>query len=198
VTTADFQLSKLHFFIIRIKKDALSDSQGGIFVFKVNDYVMYGSTGVCKIIDISKEKHISINSEETDYYVLHPVFNDNIVIKIAVNNPNAPIRAILTKDEVLSLIKTMPEQETIWIDDNRERSEYFKAILKSKESEDWVKLIKTLFLEKEARSLVGKTLTKTDEGIMNTVEKLLYEEFAIALGISPDEVLAFIEEYIPK
>jgi CarD family transcriptional regulator len=83
-------------------------------VFKVNDYVMYGSTGVCKIIDISKEKHISINSEETDYYVLHPVFNDNIVIKIAVNNPNAPIRAILTKDEVLSLIKTMPEQETIW------------------------------------------------------------------------------------
>lgn len=78
------------------------------------------------------------------------------------------------------------------------RSEYFKAILKSKESEDWVKLIKTLFLEKEARSLVGKTLTKTDEGIMNTVEKLLYEEFAIALGISPDEVLAFIEEYIPK
>ncbi|MGI6422392.1 MAG: CarD family transcriptional regulator [Syntrophomonadaceae bacterium] len=167
-------------------------------MFKVNDYVMYGSTGVCKIIDISKEKHISINSEETDYYVLHPVFNDNIVIKIAVNNPNAPIRAILTKDEVLSLIKTMPEQETIWIDDNRERSEYFKAILKSKESEDWVKLIKTLFLEKEARSLVGKTLTKTDEGIMNTVEKLLYEEFAIALGISPDEVLAFIEEYIPK
>jgi CarD family transcriptional regulator len=110
-------------------------------VFKVNDYVMYGSTGVCKIIDISKEKHISINSEETDYYVLHPVFNDNIVIKIAVNNPNAPIRAILTKDEVLSLIKTMPEQETIWIDDNRERSEYFKAILKSKESEDWVKLL---------------------------------------------------------
>ena len=167
-------------------------------MFKVNDYVMYGSTGVCKIIDISKEKHISINSEETDYYVLHPVFNDNIVIKIAVNNPNAPIRAILTKDEVLSLIKTMPEQETIWIDDNRERSEYFKAILKSKESEDWVKLIKTLFLEKEARSLVGKTLTKTDEGIMNTVEKLLYEEFAVALGISPDEVLAFIEEYIPK
>lgn len=167
-------------------------------MFKVNDYVMYGSTGVCKIIDISKEKHISINSEETDYYVLHPVFNDNIVIKIAVNNPNAPIRAILTKDEVLSLIKTMPEQETIWIDDNRERSEYFKAILKSKESEDWVKLIKTLFLEKEARSLVGKTLTKTDEGIMNTVEKLLYEEFAIALGISPDEVLLFIEEYIPK
>ena len=167
-------------------------------MFKVNDYVMYGSTGVCKIIDISKEKHISINSEETDYYVLHPVFNDNIVIKIAVNNPNAQIRAILTKDEVLSLIKTMPEQETIWIDDNRERSEYFKAILKSKESEDWVKLIKTLFLEKEARSLVGKTLTKTDEGIMNTVEKLLYEEFAIALGISPDEVLAFIEEYIPK
>ena len=167
-------------------------------MFKVNDYVMYGSTGVCKIIDISKEKHISINSEETDYYVLHPVFNDNIVIKIQVNNPNTSMRPILTKDEVLSLIKTMPETETVWIDDNRERSEYFKSILKSKESEGWAKLIKTLFLEKEARSLVGKSLTKTDEGIMNTAEKLLYEEFAVALDITPDEVLPFIQEYITK
>ena len=167
-------------------------------MFKINDYVMYGSTGVCKIADIRKETHVNINSEETDYYILLPVYNDNIVIKIQVNNPNTSMRPILTKDEVLSLIKTMPETEPVWIDDNRDRSEYFKSILKSKESEGWAKLIKTLFLEKEARSLVGKSLTKTDEGIMNTAEKLLYEEFAVALDITPDEVLPFIQEYITK
>jgi CarD family transcriptional regulator len=167
-------------------------------VFKVNDYVMYGSTGVCRITDIRKEKHISINSEETDYYVLQPVYNDNIVIKIPVNNTKAPMRPILTKEEVLSLIKRISENETSWIEDNRERSHYFKTALKSRDSEGWAKLIKTLFLEKEARSLVGKTLSKADESIMNTVEKLLYEEFAIALDIPAEEVFSFIQAYIQE
>ena len=27
-------------------------------MFKVNDYVVYGSTGICRITDIVKDKHI--------------------------------------------------------------------------------------------------------------------------------------------
>ena len=27
-------------------------------MFKVNDYIMYGTTGVCKIIDIKKQKFL--------------------------------------------------------------------------------------------------------------------------------------------
>jgi CarD family transcriptional regulator len=92
----------------------------------------------------------------------------------------------------------MPEKETIWIDDSRERSEYFKAALKTRKSEEWVKLIRTLYLEKEARSAVGKTLMKIDEDIMNTAEKQLNEEFAIALNISPDEVIPYIIEHISQ
>ena len=39
---------------------------------------------------------------------------------------------------------------------------------------------------------------KTDEEIMNTAEKNLYEEFAIALNISPEEVVSYIHERIPS
>jgi len=163
-------------------------------MFKVNDYVVYGSTGVCKITDI--EKDMDINHDEIEYYILHPVYNDNMTIKIPVNNPNVSMRPILTKDEVLSLIATMPEEETIWIDDNRERNEHFKAALRTRKSEEWIKLIRTLYLEKEARAVAGKTLTKTDEDILNTAEKQLNEEFAIALNISPDEVASYILEHI--
>lgn len=163
-------------------------------MFKVDDYVMYGSTGVCKITGIGKDDYN--NHDETEYYILHPVYVDNMTIKIPVNNPNVSMRAILTKDEALSLIMTMPEQETIWIDDSRERSEYYKAILRTRKSEEWIKLIKTLYLEKEARAIVGKTLSRTDEEIMNTAEKQLTEEFSIALNISPDKVVPFILELI--
>lgn len=46
--------------------------------------------------------------------------------------------------------------------------------------------------------MAGKKLTKTDEDIMNIAEKQLSEEFAVALDISPDEVLPYILEHIPK
>ena len=41
-------------------------------MFKVNDYVIYNSMGVYKIIDIRKEK--DINDEETEYYIMQPVY----------------------------------------------------------------------------------------------------------------------------
>jgi CarD family transcriptional regulator len=39
---------------------------------------------------------------------------------------------------------------------------------------------------------VEKKLTKSDEDIMSTAERQLYEEFAIVLDISPDEIVPFI------
>lgn len=163
-------------------------------MFKVNDFVVYGTTGVCRITDIARDEY-SGNSE-TEYYILHPVYNDNMTIKIPVNNHKISMRAVLAKEEVSSLIATMADKETIWIEDSRERSELFKSMLRKGTCEDWIKLIKTLYLEKESRSATGKTLTNTDEEIMRSAEKQLNEEFAIVLNISPDEVLPYIFERI--
>ena len=166
-------------------------------MFKVNDYVVYGSTGVCRITGISKDKYNS--SIETEYYVLEPVYSNNpMTIKTPVNNPNPLMRAIITKDEILSLIAMMPEIEPLLLDRGKQRSDTFKAALRTGEEEDWIKIIKTLYLEKKAKSIVNKKLTKTDEDIMNSAEKQLYEEFAIALNISPDEVVSYIFEHIPE
>ncbi len=164
-------------------------------MFKVNDYIVYGLTGVCRITDIAKDE---ISNNETEYYVLNPVNNNNLTIKVPVGNQNVAMRPIITKNDIESLIESMPETESIWLDDERQRSVSFKTALKSGKNEELIKIIRTLYLEKEARSLVGKKLTKTDEDIMNTAEKQLTEEFAVALDISPDEVLPYILENVPK
>lgn len=161
-------------------------------MFKVNDYILYGATGVCQITDIIKDKY---GSDESEYYVLHPVYGNNMTIKIPVKN-DVLMRPVLTKDEVLSLIASMPEKETFWIDDQRERNNTFKSALKSQQDEELIKIIKALYQQKQAKAVVNKKLTKTDEALMNAAEKQLYEEFAIALNISPDEVLPFIHKYI--
>ncbi|MGE5416651.1 MAG: CarD family transcriptional regulator [Acidobacteriota bacterium] len=164
-------------------------------MFKVNDYVVYGSTGVCLITDIQQDEFAG--NEGIEYYVLKPVYSENMTIKIPVNNVKVKMRKTMSKDEVLALIAKMPEQETLWLDDNRERSEYFKAALKTGKSEEWVKIIKTIYLEKTEKAAIGKKLSKTDEDVLKSAEKQLNEEFALALGISPDEVLPYILQHIP-
>ena len=59
-------------------------------MFKVNDYVMYGMTGACKVIDIKKEKFM--NNEQKECYVLSPIYSKNMTIKIPVDNKKVIIR----------------------------------------------------------------------------------------------------------
>lgn len=163
-------------------------------MFKVNDYVVYGTRGVFQIIDIKKEKHKS--SDETEYYILQPVCNNKMTIKTPVNNSKVLMREIMTKDDVSSLIAAMPEEETIWINDDKQRNEIFKAALRTGKNEELIKIIKALHIAKEKRSVIGKKLRKTDEYIMETAEKQLHEEFAIALNILPSEVGSYILGHI--
>ena len=48
-------------------------------MFKVNDYIMYGMTGVCQVVDITKESFI--DNLQKEYYVLKYIYsNDTIII----------------------------------------------------------------------------------------------------------------------
>lgn len=166
-----------------------------IWMYKVKDYVFYGSTGVCLVEDISKD---AFGQDETMYYVLKPVYSENMTIRIPVNNQNTRMRPVMTKDEALALIANLPTQDTTWTDDDKQRSADFKIALKTGSNEEWARIIRTIYLERESRSAAGKKLSRTDEETMNTAERFLNQEIALALGISPDEVPAYISVNIPE
>ena len=165
-------------------------------MFKVNDYVMYGITGVCEILDIKKEE--LRNKEKKDYYVLKPVYSSNTIIKIPVDNMKISMRKIHSKAEVDYIINSIPNEKSVLIDDEKERNEKFKSMLKSGECNEWIQLIKSIYENKRYRKSVGKKLGKGDDEIMKTAERLINEEFATILNISPEEVNAYIENNIPK
>lgn len=165
-------------------------------MFKVNDYIMYGMTGVCKVIDIKEEKFI--NDTKKECYVLDPIYSKNTIIKIPVDNKKVVMRKIHSKEEAISLINSMPEKETLWIDDERERTDKFKLMLKTGECEDLITLIKSIYSNKKNKGALGKKINKSDDEIMKAAENLLNEEFAIILGISPDKVTSYILNHISK
>lgn len=159
-------------------------------VFSKNDYIIYGTTGVCKIVDIIKKKFGTNN--EREYYVLKPTYDINSTIYAPTDSDAISIRKIMTVSEVYELIKTMPDNETIWIEYINLRKQKYTDILKNANKKELVKLIKTLYIQKQQKKEEGKKLYVGDEKIMSEAERLLHEEFALVLKIKIEEVLPFI------
>ena len=102
------------------------------------------------------------------------------------------MRKIISKGYMTSLINDMTNMETLWIDDEKKRNNQFKTMLKSGKCEDLIKLI---FNKRYAKS-TSKKLNKADKEIIKEAERLLNEEFAIILNISPNEVNSYISSQI--
>ena len=54
----------------------------------------------------------NISGDETQYYIMEPACGNNLTIKTPVDNRKVMMRKILSKDEVMSLIESLPDQET--------------------------------------------------------------------------------------
>ena len=99
---------------------------------KIGDNIMYGANGVMTIVDIREE---SIGDISRSYYVLRPASSrsDSLTFVPTENERLVEaMRPLLTRDEVISLIKEMKNPKPIeWINENRPRSEAFKRIMES-------------------------------------------------------------------
>lgn len=164
-------------------------------MFQINDTVSYSTQGVCVIKEI---KQMNLSGKTENYYVLKPIYSSNSTIYVPIANENltAKMRRILSRDEIKELIKAMPDEETVWIENDAERKEKYQQIISSSDHKKLVGLIKTLYLEQSRRSKEGKRLRQSDEQLFKRAEAMLYGEFALVLDISPDQVIPFLHNEI--
>lgn len=164
-------------------------------MFNIDDTILYGSHGICKIGDITKQK---FGSETNDYYILHPVHNPSATIYVPVNNQKLTdkMRRILSEEEIYELIKAMPDTNSEWIENKNERNERFRSIISSGDRREIIKLIKVIYNHREELKATGKKLHAADEQFFKEAEKVIYDEFAMVLNIRYDQVLPFIVNQI--
>ena len=161
----------------------------------MNDSVLYGIDGICQVTRVTT-KIIDGNPEE--YYVLHPVGQETTTIYVPMANEALVSRMhrLLSVDEVLELIRSIPEEETIWIENDLIRRITYGQILLGDDRRELLRLIKTLFLRAQSLKHGKRKMHAADEKIMKEAEKRLYDEFAHVLQIEPDQVLPFIMNMI--
>ena len=161
--------------------------------YKIDDTILYGTHGVCRITDVSEK---TFNGCSKEYYVLKPVNDEKATVFVPAGNEKliAKMRHVLTADEIHELIRAMPGKDTIWIENESERKDKYKKILMSGDRVELVQLIKTLYNHQKEQIAAGKKLHMTDERFMKDAERLLYEEFAHVLDIQYEQVLLLIVE----
>lgn len=163
----------------------------GESMYNINDSVQYSSQGVCRITDITSRK---INGQSIEYYVLNPFYDEKSTIFVPVHNENLTrkMRRIMSAEEIHELIKAMPDEKTMWIDDRNIRRESYRKILLDGNRRNLVKMIKALHIQQEKLKAQGKRLSTSDEVFLKEAEKILHDELALVLNIERDQVLPFI------
>ncbi len=162
-----------------------------IKMYNVNDTVIYSTHGVCKITDITEKDFMG---KKKEYYVLQPINNATTTLFAPTDNQAvlAKLRRILSKEEIHKLVDGIRDEEPVWIADDVERKEKFRAVLASGDHGALIQMIKALWLQKQQREAEGKKLHMSDERFFTDAEQLLYDEFQYVLKIGKEELISYI------
>jgi len=166
-------------------------------VFKKGEYVVCGNNGICKVTDVTT-LNMSGTPKDRLYYILKPVYAESSTVYIPVDNHKVSLRSAVSEAEVHALIERIPSLDLIWVENEKQRELTYKECLKQNTCEDYVRIIKTLYLRKQDRLSKGQKVIGLDERYLKQAEEFLYGELAIALGIKKEEVQAYITEEIEK
>lgn len=166
-------------------------------MFEKGGYIVYGTTGVCQIEDITGMKSKGSSGEKL-YYVLRPCFQKGNTIFTPVDNGKIAMRAAMTREEAEMLIKRIPQIEELEEADDRERERLYKEAIKSGKPGEWIRIIKTSYLRSRKREAEGKRATTVDDRYFHTAEDHLYAELAVVLGMDRDAVKKYIGQSIEQ
>lgn len=163
-------------------------------MFSVSDFVVFGSADVYKIVDIC-QKDFGEDSKR-NYYVLNPVFGNSLDVYIPTSHKQMPMRKILSKKEIVQIIKSMPDIEDKWIEDHKQRKTTYTEVLASGDHEKIIRIIKNIHIHKLELEQQGKQLIITDKELLKSAEKLIYHEFAAVLDLEPEQITDYIIQNI--
>ena len=160
-------------------------------MFKPGEYIHYGSSGLCRVEEITK---LNVSGADKDrlYYRLSPLEGQGGVIYTPVDNQKVQMRRVLSTEEAKQLIDSIPDIQELWISEEKQREQNYKQALKSPDCRCWIQIIKTLYLRKQSRMAQGRKITATDEKYLKSAENRLYSELALALGQDKSDM----EQYI--
>lgn len=164
-------------------------------MYKIGDFIIHGSNGVCVVDDIGSMDVPGIPPDRV-YYTLRPYYVKGSTIFTPADSDKVVMRPVLTRDEALKLIDEMEDIECLWVRDEKKREQEYKEALRTCDCRELVKIIKAIYMRQQERLAEGKKITFRDEKYFSIAEDNLFGELAISLDMGKGEVKSFIQEKV--
>ncbi|MDO5562010.1 MAG: CarD family transcriptional regulator [Synergistaceae bacterium] len=160
--------------------------------YKVDDYVVYRRSGVCRIVDIRRENFSSLGEKE--YYVMKALCDERskFYVPADLDVVEHCIRRVLSPDEVKTAIARAESLDDRWDDDSDTRTANFGRILAGGSSAEALWVLKALSLYKKKLKGENKKFYDSDSKLLNEAERIVTEEFSFVLGIKREDVIPYI------
>lgn len=166
-------------------------------MFKLEDVIICGKYGVCKVDEIGPVS-FGGGAKNKMYYTLVPVYDTNSKAYVPVENDKIIMRPVMSEEEAKELISDIEGIDALWISEEKKRESLFKEAMYKYDCRELIKIIKAVYIRKRERTAQGKKVTMNDERYLHTAEENLYGELAVALKMDKDEVRAYILERFGK
>lgn len=163
-------------------------------MFSIGEKIMYGGTGVCVVEGIT-ELRTSRLEPPKPYYILRPLYQSG-TIQTPVENNKVPIRPVMTRTEAEQLVDDIPEiHASICYEKSLSAlRNHYQQQISSFDCRDLIRMTKSIYAKKKDAESRRKKIGVTDEKFLRRAEDLLFGELAVALEISRDAVLDYIQE----
>lgn len=159
-------------------------------MLRVKDYIVVGSTGVCRVEDIIKESFGG--SEVREYYVLEPISGNSSTIYVPTDNDQVCMRKIMTKQDVEDLIKELSDDDFAWNEDDQKRKSEYAEIARLCKPLELVKVLVSLQKRQDELEESGRKLSSIDTEAYKFTEQILKDELALALSLDPEQAISYL------
>lgn len=160
-------------------------------MYSCSQSVVYGSHGVCTIVDIEDKL---IDHKTVQYYALEPLTQPGARYYIPVHNELAvsKMRLPLSAGKLREMLANANCDSSCWIDSDNARKNRYKELLMNCEPENMLITVRLLRQHRDAQLAIGRKFHVSDANFLKSAETLLTGEIAFVLGIDKTEAFKLI------
>ena len=155
-------------------------------MYQVGEHVVYRNDGICRVEAVGKTSFSKQSG--MDYYTLRPLYAKDKSRYYVPVNADRFIRNAVTREETYQCLTELEKLEPRPFCSKRpaELTEHYDKLLISNDMTAHLTLFKELCQKEKQAKESGKKFGQLDASYKNRVEKLLSDEFACALGETPE------------
>ena len=159
-------------------------------MYSVNQSVVYGSHGVCTVVEIEEKL---VDHKPVSYYALEPLTQPGTRYYIPVHNAIAvgKMRCPLSAAALKEMLEGACDADR-WIDSENARKMLYKELLLNLTPEQMLHTVRLLRRHRDVQLAAGRKFHVCDANFLKTAETLLSAEIAFVLGIGKEEALKLL------